>query len=71
MRNFINTIWLSQVFDLKSDMANQMMADLNHVFDNKFGVRFEQCNVTNVTVNPNLIAAMQEKTRLKFEMRNH
>jgi len=25
IRSFINSIWLSQVFDLKSDMANKMM----------------------------------------------
>ena len=71
MRNFINTIWLSQVFDLKSDMANNMMSELNRTFDGKFGIRFEQCNVTNVTVNPNLLASLQERTRLKFELKNH
>ena len=48
MRNFINTIWLNQVLDLKSDMANNMMSELNRPFDGKFGIRFEQCNVTNV-----------------------
>ena len=52
-------------------MALNMMAELNRTFDLKFGVKFEQCNVTNVTVNPNLIAALQEKTRLKFELKNH
>ena len=71
MRNFINTIWLSQVFDLKSDMANNMMSELNRTFDGKFGIRFEQCNVTNVTVNANLLASLQERTRLKFELKNH
>jgi hypothetical protein len=32
MRTFINSIWLSQVFDLKSDMANTMMTELNRKF---------------------------------------
>ena len=32
MRTFINSIWLSQVFDLKSDMANTMMTELNSKF---------------------------------------
>jgi hypothetical protein len=32
MRTFINGIWLSQVFDLKSDMANIMMQELNRKF---------------------------------------
>ena len=29
IRNFINGIWLSQVFDLKGEMAQQMINDLN------------------------------------------
>jgi regulator of protease activity HflC (stomatin/prohibitin superfamily) len=70
MRTFINSIWLSQVFDLKSDMANAMMHDLNTKFQS-YGILFEQCNVTNVIVNPQLIGALQEKTRLKIELKNH
>ena len=54
IRNFINGVWLSQVYDLKSDMATSMMQELNRTFDGKFGIRFEQCTVTNVRVNPNL-----------------
>ena len=57
MRNFINSIWLGQVFDLKSDMANSMMHDLNTKFQS-YGIQFEQCNVTNVIVNPQLIGAL-------------
>mmetsp|Transcript_584 Transcript_584/g.1118 ORF Transcript_584/g.1118 Transcript_584/m.1118 type:complete len:234 (+) Transcript_584:310-1011(+) len=70
MRNFINSIWLSQVFDLKSDMAQSMMQELNRKFS-FYGITFEQCNVTNVIVSPQLIGALQEKTRLKFELKNH
>ena len=70
MRNFINSIWLSQVFDLKSDMASSMMQELNTKFAS-YGIVFEQCNVTNVIVSPQLIGALQEKTRLKFELKNH
>merc|ERR1712110_731203 len=46
------------------------MSELNRTFDGKFGIRFEQCNVTNVTVNPNLLASLQERTRLKFELKS-
>lgn len=70
MRNFINSIWLSQVFDLKSDMANSMMQELNAKFA-RYGITFDSCQVTNVIVNPQLIGALQEKTRLKFNLRNH
>lgn len=58
MRNFINTIWLKEVFDLKSSMANNMMQELNSTFDGKFGIRFEQCNVTSVSVNQNVQASL-------------
>ena len=51
-------------------MANDMMQQLNSKF-NKYGITFEQCNVTNVIVNPQLIGALTEKTRLKIELRNH
>ena len=40
MRNFINTIWLHQVFDLKSDMAMSMMQELNRKFAS-YGIIFE------------------------------
>ena len=70
MRNFINGIWLSQVFDLKSDMANNMMQELNRKFG-KYGIIFEQCNVLGTYVNQTVQMALEDKTRLKFEMRNH
>lgn len=40
MRTFINSIWLKQVFDLKSDMALSMMSELNMKFS-KYGIMFE------------------------------
>ena len=70
MRSFINTIWLSQVFDLKSDMALAMVGDLNRKFA-QYGIRFEGCQVLNVHVNPGLLQALQEKTQLKFKLKNH
>ena len=70
IRNFINTIWLTQIFDLKSDLASSMMQELNRKFQ-FYGIVFEQCNVTNVKVNPTLTQALMEKTRIKFELKNH
>ena len=70
IRNFINGIWLSQVFDLKGEMARQMLADLNTKFA-FFGVIFENCNVTNVHVNQTLIQALEEKTKCKYSLANH
>lgn len=70
IRNFINGIWLSQVFDLKGDMARQMIQDLNKKFA-FFGVVFENCNVTNVHVNQTLTQALEEKTKCKYSLANH
>lgn len=70
IRNFINSVWLSQVYDLKSDMAVNMMSELNRKFG-EYGIVFEQCNVTDVKVNPQLMQALQERTQLKFALKNH
>jgi len=50
IRDFIQGVWLVNVFDLKSDMATTMMNTLNHKFAS-YGVTFDSCNVTNVIVN--------------------
>ena len=70
IRDFIQGIWLSKVFDLKSDMANTMMDQLNRKFA-FYGIQFEQCNVTNVIVNPQLIQALESRTKIKFALKNH
>jgi len=70
MRNFIGGVWLTQVFDLKSDMASAMMNELNRKFST-YGIIFEQCNVTQVIVNPALLNALTEKTKIKFDLKNH
>ena len=53
IRTFINGIWLSQIYDLKGEMAKKMIEELNHKFA-QFGVTFENCNVTGVHVNQTL-----------------
>jgi hypothetical protein len=70
IRTFINGIWLSQVFDLKGEMASKMIKDLNQKFE-YFGVVFENCNVTNVYVNQTLTQALEEKTKCKYMLANH
>lgn len=32
IRTFINGIWLSQIYDLKGEMAKKMIEELNHKF---------------------------------------
>lgn len=70
LRNFINSIWLNQVFDLKSDMAMSLMDGLNRKFA-RYGIVFENCSVKNVNVNAKLFNALNERTKLKFDLRNH
>lgn len=70
IRIFVNGIWLSQVFDLKGEMAAKMIKDLNSKFE-FFGVTFETCNITNVFVNSKLTQALEEKTKLKYSLQNH
>jgi len=70
IRNFINGIWLSQIFDLKSDMAPKLMDDLNRKFA-YYGIIFEQCSVKNVSVNDRLMRALTERTKIKFDLKNH
>ncbi len=65
IRIFINSIWLNQVLDLKSDMALAMLTELNRKFQ-PYGIIFDQCNVTNVIVNPQLSNALQQKTIIKY-----
>ncbi len=65
IRTFVNGIWLSQVFDLKGEMASKMIKDLTSKFE-YFGVSFENCSITNVFVNSKLTQALEEKTKLKY-----
>lgn len=47
-----------------------MMNELNRKFA-EYGIQFEQCNVTDVKVNPQLMNALKEKTQIKFALKNH
>lgn len=49
IRNFIRTVKVSQVKDLKSDVAHELMSDLNRKFEN-YGVYIESVSVNNVII---------------------
>lgn len=70
IRSFINGIWLSQVFDLKGEMAKKMLGELNQKFA-LFGIFFETCNITKVHVSQQLSQALEEKTKIKYTLANH
>lgn len=70
IRTFVNSIWLSEVFDLKGEMAKKMVAELNQKFIT-FGIYFDTCNITNVHVSPQLTQALEERTKIKYTLANH
>ena len=51
-------------------MAINMMRELNSKFV-EYGIQFEQCNVTDVKVNPQLMTSLKERAELKFALKNH
>jgi hypothetical protein len=51
-------------------MAKSMMDELNRKFS-FYGVIFEQCNITDVIVNPRLQEALHDKTKIKFDLQTH
>lgn len=69
-RSFVNGIWLSQVFDLKGEMAKKMLDDLTKRFQ-EFGIQFLTCNVTQVHVSQQLTQALTEKAKIRYELQNH
>lgn len=47
IRNFVHSVKLSQVLDMKSEIAGTMLEDLNEKF-NQFGVHFESASVIEI-----------------------
>jgi len=69
-RTFVNEIWLNQVLDLKGEMAKKTLQQLNQKFS-AFGVYFDSCSVTKVGLSQEMAQALQEKSKVKFELANH
>lgn len=70
VRTFINSIWLSQVYDLKEEMTKRLREELNMKFSD-FGIIFESCVVQTVHVSEELTRALQDKTRIKYDLQSH
>ena len=51
-------------------MAKKTLYELNHKFQT-FGIYFETCNVTNVHVSAELTQALEQKTKIKYQLANH
>lgn len=61
IRNFVRTIKVNQIRDIKSELTSQMMAELNDRF-NQYGVYIEKVNVMNVIIPKDLRHALQQAT---------
>jgi hypothetical protein len=69
IRNFIRTIKVSRVKDVKSELTSQMMAELNGRF-NQFGVFIEQVTVMNIIIPKDLRVALQSATAYDVHLQN-
>lgn len=70
VRSFINGIWLSQVFDLKEEMTKKFKDELNSKFSD-YGIVFESCVVNKVHVNETMTKSLQEKAKIKYDLKSH
>ena len=66
VRNFVNGVRITDVQDLKGDMAQKMLSELNQRFA-RFGVHFERCNIPQLHIPPKLLEALQSITKFKVE----
>lgn len=57
IRNFVRTIRISQIRDIKSDVTHELMSDLNRKFKD-YGVYIESVSVSNVIIPKDLREAL-------------
>lgn len=61
IRNFVRTVKVANIRDLKSDVAHELLSDLNRKFMN-YGVYVDQVSVSNVIIPRDLRIALQQAT---------
>jgi regulator of protease activity HflC (stomatin/prohibitin superfamily) len=69
IRNFIRSYRVNQIRDLKSEIAHEMINELNRRF-NSFGVYVESVYVSNVIVPKDLREALQQATTYDAFLQN-
>lgn len=55
---------------MKGEMAKKTLAQLNQKFA-IFGIYFDTCSVTRVVLSQEMTQALQEKSKIKFDLANH
>lgn len=69
IRNFVRTIKVSKIKDIKSELTTQMMAELNSRFQ-QYGVYIEQVTVMKVIIPRDLRIALQTATTYDVHLQN-
>jgi len=69
IRNFVHSVKLSQVLDMKSEIAGTMLEDLNAKF-NGFGVFFESASVIEIDIPKGLAEALSHTTKYDILLQN-
>jgi regulator of protease activity HflC (stomatin/prohibitin superfamily) len=69
VRNFIRTLKHTEVFDLKSEMATKMIAELNQKF-NTFGVLFENASISSIQLPKGFEYILSETTKYDIKLQN-
>lgn len=58
------------MFDLKEEMTKKFKDELNSKFT-EYGIIFESCVVNQVKVNEELARSLQEKAKIKYDLKSH
>ena len=62
LRNFVHSVRLSQIQDIKGEIATTLLGDLNRKF-NRFGVFFENVQIMTIRIPDVLQSALQDTTK--------
>ncbi|CDW76814.1 UNKNOWN [Stylonychia lemnae] len=69
IRNFVRSVKVESVRELKSEVAHQMVEELNMRF-NKYGVYVTSCSIFNVIIPKDLRIALQQATTYDVFLQN-
>lgn len=69
IRNFVHTVRLRQIQDIKGEIAQTLLSDLNRKF-NEFGVFFENVQIMSIKIPQELQDALSETTGYDIKLQN-
>lgn len=67
LRNFINSIPLSKIYDIKGELAQSLLKDLNHSF-NCFGITFENVQIPGIKIPDQIRDSLRESTKYTIKL---